>query len=207
MSFGVIIMKKVYVVFLLLLGCLLMVSCHSDSDRPNYEILKYNNDEYFLIQYENSVFNYGYNGNEYIEEDTIYPVNDAILYMSGDLYYIEKGHKEYEESLKLDDNFNWFVSVDEEKEIPLVLTESEIAFFDNVEDQERDLSIYVDEIEKFATLSKVSKDGMIRATTELAYYQGKWYWRSEIINEEREKDGTWPEYVYEIPQSLGNKIK
>lgn len=47
---------------------------------------------------------------------------------------------------------------------------------------------------------------MVSGVTELAYYDGSWYWRSEIIDENREKDGTWPEYIHKLPDSLSNKI-
>ena len=81
-----------------------------------------------------------------------------------------------------------------------------MAFFNSVENLPKEKAIFFEEIEEFATLTKTSKDGMVSGLTELAYYEGSWYWRSEIIDESREKDGTWPEYVQELPESLSEKI-
>lgn len=76
-----------------------------------------------------------------------------------------------------------------------------------IEEQDKDPAIFFEEIEDFAKLTKTSKDGIVSGVTELAYYDGSWYWRSEIIDESREKDGTWPEYVQKLPDSLSTKIE
>ena len=56
-------------------------------------------------------------------------------------------------------------------------------------------------------LKKTSVDGFICGSTSLAFYEDAWYWRSEIIDENQEKDGTWPEYVYPMPESFQEKVK
>ena len=68
-----------------------------------------------------------------------------------------------------------------------------------MEDAPKETSIDFDDIEIFASLVKTSNDGLITATTSLAYYKNVWYWRSEIINENIEN---WPEYVVCLPESV-----
>ena len=36
---------------------------------------------------------------------------------------------------------------------------------------------------------------------------GGWNGKSEIIDESRENDGTWPEYIQPLPETLDRKIK
>ena len=60
--------------------------------------------------------------------------------------------------------------------------------------------------EKFGILSKISKDGLIEGKVDLVLNEGTWYWKSEVIDEEREKDGDYPEFVVELPETLAERI-
>ncbi len=199
-------MKKILISILVIIMSFAMISC-TETETGDGDIVKYENNIYRLIDFSGDIFVYGYYTNEYIEEDCIYKINHALVYQNGDIYCIEDEHETYQKQYRDVSSYDWFISIDEEKDIPLELTEEEIAFFDTVEEGERNVSIFVDEIEHFASIGKMSKDGIVRSTTELAFYEGNWYWRSEIINEDREMDGTWPEYVHQLPQSLNDKIK
>jgi len=76
-----------------------------------------------------------------------------------------------------------------------------------VEEQERELAVFFEEFEKLGSVFKISKDGVVRGTISIGKYEGQWYWRSEVIDESREKDGTWPEYVQALPETLSSKIE
>ena len=64
-----------------------------------------------------------------------------------------------------------------------------------------------EEFDTFGSLIKISKDGVVRGTLSIAEFDGDWYWKSEIIDESRENDGMWPEYIQLLPESLSKKIK
>ena len=96
--------------------------------------------------------------------------------------------------------------VEDERTYPITITEEELSYIYSMEDMEKKKSIFYDEIEIFGSLSKISKDGIIIGITETAYCDGSWYWRSEVIDESREKYGTWAEYVQKLPDSLNEKI-
>ena len=50
---------------------------------------------------------------------------------------------------------------------------------------------------------KTSKDKTISAIICLAYYNDSWYYRTEIIDINKEDD---PEYIIKLPETLNKKI-
>lgn len=195
-------------------GIVLWVLFYSDFSFRNDDTLKYDGDKYVPVQFSQDIFTYFYNGDEYFEEDKSYPINGAewkLLYNSGDLFCIKDKSAEASAYYCSDENYDWFVTisgadVEDETTYPLIITEEELSYIYGVEDMEKEKAIFFEEIEKFGSLSKVSKDGIVVGITELAYYDGSWYWRSEIIDESREKDDSWPEYVQKLPDSLSKRI-
>jgi hypothetical protein len=114
-----------------------------------------------------------------------------------------------------DDNYVWYVVIDsegdsEDSEInscPVEVTDEELEEIYAVEDRKRDLAVFFEDFEKMGSLFKISEDGMVRGTISIGKYDGKWYWRSEVIDESQERDGTWPEYVQPLPDTIDLKIK
>ena len=76
-----------------------------------------------------------------------------------------------------------------------------------LEEMERTTSLFWEEFESQGSLIKISKDGIVRGTISIIKFDGCWYWKSEVIDESREKDGDWPEYVQPLPKTFNNKIK
>ena len=193
--------------------CVLAMALMMFTGCSNQESITYNGQEYILIEYNQDIMAYDYNSNEYIEVDTIAEVKSeqwGMITCDGDLFVEKNKLKEAEKYYKDDANYDWYITIeDDEKENTFELEVDDETWqeFYNLEKQEKDKYLFFDEIEKFATLFKKSKDGIVIARTELAFYQGDWYWRSEVINEEIERDDTWPEYVYEVPEELNKKIK
>ena len=111
-----------------------------------------------------------------------------------------------------DENYVWYLLIDydvEDKEgysVDIELTADELAYVYNIEDKEKNLAVFFDELEKTASVFKISNDGVVRGTLSIGKYKGEWYWRSELIDESRESDGTWPEYIQPLPESLSDKI-
>ena len=89
---------------------------------------------------------------------------------------------------------------------PIDITDAELEQVYDIENQERDLALFFEDFEEQGSLFKISKDGVVRGTISLCKYKGAWYWKSEVIDESVERDGTWPEYVQPLPQSLSSKI-
>ena len=172
--------------------------------------ISYKGERYILLEYNADIFYYDYNNTVECEEDMIYPVEHPqwkMGYVNGDLF-VREDDKEVAEAYYSDDNnYEWYIVVDEdegEKKIPLSMGEKDLKYIYQMENLEKDESLLFDDIEKFASLEKSSKDGIISARISLAYHQGKWYWRTEVIDDA--KDG-WPEYVFELPKDITEQIK
>lgn len=172
--------------------------------------ISYKGERYILLEYNADIFYYDYNNTVECEEDVIYPVEHPqwkMAYVNEDLFVHEDDKEVAEAYYSDDDNYEWYIVVDEdegEKKIPLSMGEKDLKDIYQMENLEKDESLLFDDIEKFASLEKSSKDGIISARISLAYHQGKWYWRTEVIDDA--KDG-WPEYVFELPKDITEQIK
>lgn len=172
--------------------------------------ISYEDEHYILLEYNADIFYYDYNNTVECEEDVIYPVEHPqwkMAYVNGDLFVHEEDKEVAEAYYSDDNNYEWHIVVDEdegEKKIPLSMGEKDLKYIYQMENLEKDESLLFDDIEKFASLEKSSKDGIISARISLAYHQGKWYWRTEVIDDA--KDG-WPEYVFELPKDITEQIK
>lgn len=166
---------------------------------------------YDLLQYKPEIFYYDLAKGGEFEEDNIYILKNPqwdLLWYNGDAFVPADAHAEACAYYASDENFRWEAAVDdadmEDMTVyPLEVTGEEIAFMGKMEDNLGKETLLFDDIQKFATLSKVSKDGLIQATIQLAYYEGFWYWRSERIDEKQEH---WPEFVHKLPETLNQKI-
>ncbi len=174
------------------------------------DTITYEDERYVSLEYNADIFYYDYNSTMEYEEDVIYPVVHPkwkMVYVNGDLF-VHEDDKEMAETYYLDDNnFEWYVVMHEDendRKIPISMSKKDLEYIYQMEDLEKDRSLFFDDIEKFASLEKSSKDGVIYARISLAYHQGKWYWRTEVIDDA--KDG-WPEYVFELPKDITKQIK
>ncbi len=189
--------------------CALLSSC---APKPFVDTVNYKGEDYYFVNFPQTLFYCFYNANEYYEEDVTYPVESDAFHMvqvGGDLYCTKADLPAAESYYSDDANYAWSVTVetdDIEKTYPLQITDEELKYVYGIENTKTDVTLFVDEIEAFGTLMKTSNDGIVKGVTELAFYDGDWYWRSERIDENAEKDGTWPEYVYKLPKSLSDKI-
>ncbi len=169
--------------------------------------------EYVPLHFSEDIFYYDLNIGIDYEEGVKYSFEGrcgSMLYYDGDIY-CEKGRQEETVAYYADDgNYEWQITVeteDSEQTYRLELTDEELIYLYGMEDMKKEFALYFEDIEKFGTLAKISKDGLIEGVTELGYYNGSWYWRSEIIDENREKDGTWPEYMQKLPATMIEKIE
>ena len=206
-------MKKIWMTMILLVVCCLaMAGCGNNA---NGDGLEYEGKSYVPVTFNQDIFSCSFGAEGEFETDVTYPIEGAnfdMVHNSGDLYVAEDQADEAASYYQDDANYEWTVSIfaeDEEEDpvAPIEITAEELEYIYQLEEQEKDLAIYFDEIEQQATLIKTSKDGVARGSIELALYEGQWYWRSEIVDDTQEKDGTWPEYICPMPDSFQDKIK
>jgi len=198
---------------LLLIVCLAMTGCSGNESKIDQ--LEYEGKTYIPVTFNQDIFSCGLGVEGEFETDVTYPIEGAqfdMMHNSGDLYVAEDQAGEAANYYQDDGNYEWQISIfaedeDEDPVSPIEVTTEELDYIYDMEAQEKDLAIYFDEIEQQATLIKTSRDGIARGSIELALYDGQWYWRTEIIDDTQEKDGTWPEYVYPMPESFQDKIK
>jgi hypothetical protein len=156
------------------------------------------------------VFNYEFNSNNYYEIEMIHEIpHDKwdMIYFDGDLFVYEKQVKKAIEYYKDDNNYEWSVIVEEdeiENEFPILVSETELKYLYNMDNKNKEETMLFEEIEKFGTLKKTSKDKTIYAIICLAYFKDFWYYRTGTIDITKEND---PEYVIKLPESLNKKIK
>ena len=202
--------KKNTLVVKILFGIFMILgltACNSDNNTIEYE-----SEKYVLLEYNTDIFYYDYNNSSYLEEDVIHPVEcdqwKMVIY-NGDLF-VEKGKHDVAQEYYADDaNYDWQVTAENEDEVetyPVTLTDDEYAYIYDMENLEKEMSVFYDEIETFGSLEKVSKDGIIKAGIDLVQVDDAWYWKTELIDENKEEDDDYPEYVQELPASLVEKI-
>lgn len=209
------ILKKtvLYMVSLLLSG-MLLAGCVKQSIN-NQDTVSYEGVEYAFLDYPSNIFYYDYNGNDsdkFEEVDGIYPIESAqwnMIWNGGDLYCDKSLVEEAANYYASDENYDWYIVIDtedEESSHSINITNEELDVIYGLEEMKKNKSVFWEEFESQGSLVKISKDGMVRGTLSVAKCDGNWYWKSEIIDESREEDGTWPEYVQPLPESLNNKI-
>lgn len=175
------------------------------------DCITYNGDEYIYVEFPSDVFVYDLHSYYEAEEDEVIEIPHnkwRIIYCNGDIFALSTDLAEMTSYYSDVNNYTWSVVIEAttddlitEKE--LSLSPDEIAFFGTVEDQARNESILFDDIEIFGTLVKTSYDGLIDARTNLLCHNGRWYWRTEAVNEKVEG---WPEYIVKLPESLNAKL-
>ena len=176
------------------------------------DTINYNKKKYVYLEINNDVFYYQFynNDNYYLEVDKISKINHDkwdMIYLSGDLFVYEKDVKKALEYYKDDNNYKWTVIIEEDEieyEFPILIGDDELKYLYNIESIEKEETMLFEEIEKFGTIKKVSKDKMVYSIMCLAKFNDNWYYRTSIIDITNEND---PEYVIRLPESLNNKIK
>jgi len=177
------------------------------------DTVKYEDEKYTLIQYPLDIFYYDLNkGVEEYEEDETVPLKGSqwrMVYNNCDVYCHTDDFDDANAYYNNHENYVWYVTIedgDKEFTYPLEISMEDFEYIYRMEDMDKETAIFFDEIETQGSLIKISKDGFIEGRTGLAQYKGDWYWRTETIDENRERDGEWPEYVIALPDALDNQI-
>lgn len=196
-------------VFIILIMIIILSSAGIVASQLNRDQIKYSGQNYVPLQLPQDPYTYFYDKEfEVYDEDTrvlLEEGNFQLLYANEDLYVLKEEAKEAKKYYSQDENYQWYLVEDTaygEEIKPLSLTEIDLDYISDVEDHDRDMTLFFEDYEKLGSLKKISKDKAISGILSLGYYQDKWYWRSESIDESQEEDGTWPEYVQEMPESV-----
>lgn len=199
-------MKKIFLIFISLMILISIVFIFSKND--NIDEIKYNGKIYTYLECKGDIFTYFFNNrnNDYYDPEIIYPVKHKkydVIYFDGDLFVSKNNSRKAIKYYKDDDNYNWYFVLDtedEEIEKKIEISREELKYLNNIEDIKKEFSIPFKKIEKMGSLKKLSKDKFIVGRTSLAYYNGFWYWKTEIM------DDNDYEYIIKLPESLNKKI-
>ena len=207
--------KKIRIIFLVLLLNILLIGC-SKENMENYNEVNFEGKEWEALKYPANEFHYDYNGNShdnFEEPDGRYSIDSPqwnMIWNAGDLYCAADRVEEAENYYSNEDNYDWYIVIDTEDDelyYPIDVNADELESIYKLEEMERKISLFWEEFEAQGSLIKISKDGIVRGTISIVKYDDCWYWKSEVIDESREKDGNWPEYVQLLPKTLDKKIK
>lgn len=197
-------MKKGKII-LIILTLLLIMSLLIKKNNYN-DTIKYENKTYILLEYNMDIFTYYFNSNNYYETDIIHPIYHNkwnIIYFNGDLFVLDKQIRKVTNYYKNDKNYDWYISFDEDdSEIrkSVSINKDELMHLYNIENEERNDTITFSEIEKFASILKISKDSLVQGIITLVQVKEYWYYKTEIMTDDDR------EYVIKLPKSLNDKI-
>lgn len=173
--------------------------------------LTYGGETYVYLPFPKDIFFYALKESADCEEDQVVPIPHdkwKFVYQEGDLFVLEAHKDAAADYYGKDENYTWFVMIDDPNTeepiaVPLSVTQEDLAYVYSMEGMKRETTLLFDDIEIFGSLVKTDKEGVISASASLAYSEGNWYWRSEIIDDS--VDG-WPEYVVKLPESIAQQI-
>lgn len=172
----------------------------------NIDNIQYDGKTYVLLEYNMDIFTYNHNSDKYYEEDIIHNVPHNkwnVVYFNGDLYIRNKQIKKANKYYANDKNYDWYIVFDNEDEVirkSISITEAELSDLYNLETAKRSNTIIFSEIDMFADVLKVSKDGLVQAIITLAQVNDVWYYKAEIMTDNDR------EYVVKITDTLNVKI-
>lgn len=176
------------------------------------DTLSYKEDTYTYLELPGDIFYYDLaEGLEDYEEDEYRPVDHEkwdIIFYNGDLFVLDSQTDDAIAYYADKSNYSWSAVIeDPESEettvIPITMSPEDSDYIYNMENADRETTLDFDDIEIFATLIKTSDDRLISGSLSLAYSEGVWYWRTEIIDENA--DG-WPEYTVPLPKAVSDQL-
>lgn len=192
-----------FIVGIIIITVLVLVK---NKDNVLIDSISYKDKTYICLEYNMDIFTYYHNSNNYYEEDMIHPISHNkwdMVYFNGDLFILDSEVEKAKKYYANDKNYEWFVAFDEDEEqkiVPISITKEELEYLYNMENSQKKETILFEEIEKFSSIIKISKDKTVYSLITLAYCRESWYWKTEIMNDADE------EYVIKLPNSLNQKI-
>jgi len=179
----------------------------ADAAFAGVDELRYGGETYRYLQFPGDIFYYDLRGSIEYEEDTVLPIpHDRwdLVYRDGDLFVRASQWEAAVADYGDDANYTWSVRIEdpETEEVhsaPITVSAEDLSYVYDMESKKGETTLLFEDIRLFGSLVKTHKDGLIAATTGLAYHEGIWYWRSETIDDSVEG---WPEYVVRLPDGI-----
>lgn len=179
---------------------------------PRANFIAFDGHTYKYVEFPADIFYYDLKTGGDFEQGEMYHLDGGqweMAYCDGDIYCIKgkawKANKYYSDNA----NYVWNVIIetdDTENRYPIEISMEDSEYIYNMENMDKETAIFFEEIKTQGSLIKVSKDGFIEGRIGLAEYNGNWYWRTETIDESRERDYDWPEYIIPLPDALSGDI-
>ena len=199
--------KKLLKVLITIIICFILIFVLIlKTKTKNIDTIQYDDKTYTLLEYNMDIFTYNHNSNKYYEEDKIYTVyHDKwdVIYCGGDLFILDKQIKNATKYYTDDKNYDWYIIFDvDDLQVrkSISIDEEELEYLYDLENAKKEKTITFDEIDMFADILKVSKDGLVQAVTVLAQVDNVWYYKTEIMTSDDK------EYVVKLSDSLNKKI-
>ena len=182
-----------------------------DKDDEYIDSVTYNGKQYSLLVLTDDVFVYGIALNREFEDNVVYEINECqwdIIAYNAELFVVDSQLNDIISYYSDSQSFTFSVTVEYTNsdncfERTVSLSDDEIRFFEQIADMEATETVFFENIEAFGTLTKTSNDGLIFGSTDLLYYNGKWYWRTGAID--YVADG-WPEFVIPLTETICEKL-
>ena len=152
------------VVFILLVcGVGVLISNYRYNDS-----LKYDGNEYLYLEYRNDTFYYDLYNSYDFEEEEIEKLDHKkwdMIYSEGDVFVLKE---QVEDAIKYygdDDNYDWFFIYEKDedrvKTKEISVSKEELKYLYDIDNIKREKAILFDDIEKFGSIKKVSKDKFV----------------------------------------------
>lgn len=150
------------------------------------------------------------------EKEVMYEMKNSTgetLYYNWDIYCSEEVVDKVKAYYADDENYQWHVEYDEdvsaEGTAAIEVTKEELDFLYRMNVKDTEQSMVIDDTVPYCMLVKESKDKVVTASIYLVSDGETWYWDTGVEDEERsaELENSWAEFVYELPESLNDKIE
>lgn len=177
------------------------------NDKVYSNYLLYNGKKYVYLDYSNDIFIYDYNNkdNIFMEVDEIHKLkhkNWDMIYQEGDIFVSKSDIKSASKYYNDDDNYDWYIIIDnedDEDKYSIDINHDELKRIYNMNNIKKEEKILFEDIEKFGSIVKVSKDDMVYGLISICYYNNNWYYKTEIMDDDYE-------YIIKLPDTLNKKI-
>lgn len=199
--------KEIYIKIILVIILVVSFILAIINNNEIKDTVKYKGKTYVLLEYNMDIFTYNLNKNGYYEEDLIHPIDHNkwdVVYFNGDLFILDKQVKQATKYYQDDKNYEWYIVFDnDDSEVTksVSISSEELEYIYDMDKAKKEKTIVFDDIDKFASILKVSKDELVQGITTLAQVDLTWYYKTEVMTDDDR------EYVITIIDSLNEKIK
>jgi len=145
---------------------------------------------------------------------TIYEIDNATgenLYYDYLLYCEESKTDEIEAYYADDQNYQWFTRVWDDDDNAVLesveLTGDDLQFIYNMDADDAKESLDINDSLMWVELVKKSKDDVVEGYIDIVCDGDTWYWDTGVWDESKDEQGSYADFVYQLPDELGKKFE